>query len=163
MYLNEKKDKELALWSQAITGCIYTDIFSRRKKIQEYNTIAIQHFEKAVEMDASFIDIVGLDLANAYKNVEDSTSLQNVIKTYKRMIKSSRDNMLIYQKLFDIYSVQNNEEEYFIALEQAFKNGLYIPEDKINRSQYKKFNKLEQFKTLVSKYNERNKPLFLTN
>ncbi len=157
MYLNDSKDKVLATWAHAIAGTIYTDKFSR-KDIQRDNASAIQQFEKAIEMDPSFVDIVGIDLAKRYSDMEDSSKTDHVIKTYQRMIKSASGNMEIYDKLFNIYSEQNKKDDYFKLLELAFKNGMYIPENNMEDSQYIKFKDQNQFKSLVKKYNEYNKP-----
>ena len=156
MYLNHKKDKEMAIWAHAFTGAIYTDIY-RRSGLPEDEKAAIQHFNKAVEMDASFIDIAGLDLANIYYQRSDK---KNEIITYKQMIKSDPDNTQIHQKLLFIYSDLDNKEDYFEVLKDAFKNGLYISEDKMKRSPYQKFSGMDQFKALVKKYNEKNKQLY---
>lgn len=159
MYLNYKKDKEMAIWAHAITGAIYTDIY-RRLELPKYEILAVQHFEKAVEMDASFIDIVGLDLANIYSR---DSNRNNEIRIYQEMIKSDPDNTQIHQKLLFIYADLDNREGYFKVLEDAFNNGLYIPENEMKRSPYDKYKEKDQFKALVKKYNEKNKPLFLTN
>jgi hypothetical protein len=159
MYLNYKKDKEMAIWAHAITGAIYTDIY-RRLELPKYEILAVQHFEKAVEMDASFIDIVGLDLANIYSR---DSNRNNEIRIYQKMIKSDPDNTQIHQKLLFIYTDLDNREGYFKVLEDAFKNGMYIPENEMKRSPYDKYKEKDQFKALVKKYNEKNKPLFLSN
>lgn len=156
MYLNEKKDKELAIWAQAITGAIYTDIY-RRLELPKYQKLATQHFEKAVEMNPSFIDIVGLDLANIYSQ---NSSLKDEVRTYRRMIDSDPANLNIHQRLLDAYSRGENKDDYYKELELAFKNGLYIPVNEMRRPQYRKFIDEGRFKSLVARYNERNKPLF---
>ena len=156
MYLNHKKDKEMAIWAHAFTGAIYTDIY-RRSGLPEDEKAAIQHFNKAVEIDASFIDIVGLDLANIYYQRSDK---KNEIITYRQMIKSDPGNTQIHQKLLFIYSDLDNKDDYFEVLKDAFINGLYIPEDKMKQSPYNKFSEKDQFKALVKKYNEKNKQLY---
>jgi len=155
MYLNDKKDKELAVWAHAITGAIYTDIY-RRNELPEYDTLAMQHYEKAIEMDPSFIDIVGIDLANIYSQ---NSSQEKLISTYRKMINSVPSNLNIHQELLTIYSGRNNKDDYYNVLENAFKNGLYIPENEMGRSQYIKFNVEARFKALVKKYNNKNKLL----
>jgi hypothetical protein len=157
MYLNEKKDKELAVWAHAITGAIYADKYWQDKELSKYNTLAMQHFEKAIEMDPSFIDIVGIDLINRYRNDGDSASM---IRTFRKMIRSNPGNIQVYEQLLEIYSGQNNKVDYFNLLEDAFKNGLYIVEDDMELPQYFKFKDQHQFKALVKKYNEKNKPIF---
>ncbi|MDP1621344.1 MAG: hypothetical protein Q8M08_03305 [Bacteroidales bacterium] len=160
MYLNEKKDKELAIWAHAISGAFYSEKHTRHKENPEIISLAIHHFEKAVEMDASFIDIVGFDLANMYSKTEDDNNKNNVIKTYKKMIKSAPGNIQIHFLLLTIYSDQNNMDAYFKELEAAFQNGLYITEASMEWSIYTTFKNQAQFKALVKKYNEKNKPLY---
>ena len=160
MYLNDKKDKELAIWAHAIAGTIYADKFGRHSELQKYNSFAIKHFEKAIEMDASFVDILGIDLANRYSDVEDSASFNKVITIYQKMIQSAPSNLEIYDKLFAIYSDKNKKNEYLKLLESAFRNRLYITESNLEMSQYAKFKDQNEFKLLVKKYNENNKPVF---
>lgn len=155
MYLNHKKDKEMATWAHAITGAIYTDRY-RRIELPEDEALAIRHFEKAVALDASFIDIVGINLANIYSR---DSNKKKEINTYQRMIKSDPDNMQIHSKLLFIYSDLDNKAEYFNVLEHAFKNGLYISEDDIKIAPYDKYETQDQFKALVKKYNDKNKPI----
>jgi hypothetical protein len=157
MYLNEKKDKDLAVWAHAITGAIYADKYWQDKELSKYNTLAMQHFEKAIEMDPSFIDIVGIDLINRYRNEGDSASM---IRTFRKMIISNPHNIQVYEQLLEIYSAQNNKVAYFNLLEDAFKNGLYIVEDDMELPKYFKFKDQDQFKALLKKYNEKNKPVF---
>ncbi|MCF8370112.1 MAG: L,D-transpeptidase family protein [Bacteroidales bacterium] len=148
MCLDENKDHEIAVWAYAITGAIYSEKFNHLKKlVPKYNMLAIQNYQKAIEMDPSFIDIVGIDLANSYFNLNDPQSIQNVIMTYKQMIKSNPKNLKVHQKLLAIYSDQKDEQAYSLALEDAFRNGLYIPENKKNRSQYERYKEKERMNT----------------
>ena len=152
MSLNESNDRELAIWAHAITGALYTDKYTRLK-LPEYQKKARQHFEKAVEMDPSFIDIVGLDLANIYSQ---NSSQNEEIRIYREMINSDPGNLNIHRKLLEIYSGENNKDAYYKELEKAFENGLYIPEDDFTKLQYRAFKDEKRFKGLVAKYNERN-------
>jgi tetratricopeptide (TPR) repeat protein len=157
MYLNESKDKELAIWARAITGKICAD---KSKDDEKNNDLAIQHFEKAIEMDPSFIDIVGVDLVNRLSDNEDSTSQNKIISTYRKMVNSNPRDFGTYYYLFTHYSEQNDSNTYFLLLENAFKAGYYIPQENMGQGQYAKFKNQSRFKSLVKKYNEKNKPIF---
>ena len=108
-------------------------------------------------LDASFIDIVGNDLVNCYN--QDSTCENKIIETYWKMIKSNPGNIEIHLKLLEILNKQDHGVCYFKVLESAFQNGLYISDSTMNIYYYETFNDQVQFKALVKKYNEKNKPL----
>ena len=156
LYLDEKNDEELAVWSHAVTGAYYSEKYEV-VEYDKYLTYSIQHFEKAIDMDPSFVDIVGFDLANIYINLKDTV---NVVRIYQWMIHSDPHNFGIVQQLLGIYSDQENSYAYYKLLETAFKEGLYIPEDEMDRSQFGKYKEEDKFKTLVERYNEKNKPFF---
>jgi len=158
LYLNDKKDLEMAIWAHAITGAIYFEKFGRLE-LSNYKSYSIYHFKKAIEMNPSFVDIVGMDLASIYLDSEDSASINEGINTYEEMIWSDPMNIEIHTKLIKIYAKQENTMAYYRVLEDAFKHGLYLSDRDLKRSQYKAYRDQDKFNTLLSKYNEKNKPL----
>jgi tetratricopeptide (TPR) repeat protein len=151
-----KKGDELVIWSHAVTGALYSEKYEQ-VEYDKYLRYAILHFEKTIEMDPSFIDIVGSDLARIYSNVKDTAS---EIKTYRQMIESDPGNLNVHNQLLKIYSKRNNSNDYYKTLESAFQHGLHIPAPQVNRPQFRKYKDEDRFKALLAKYNEANKPIF---
>jgi len=156
MYLDNPKDKDLAIWSHAIAGAFFSDEYEIHEHEADFFN-ALFHFEEAIEMDASFIDIVGFELAGIYLNNKDTT---DAIRTYRKMIKSEPGNLQIHQQLLGIYSDQEDSIAYYKSLELAFENGLYIGDEHISRSHFQKYKDQERFMALLARYNDNNKPAY---